>query len=150
VISKNRGERIETTLVQVVDEIRAGHPNRVIETHFELSRGVNVDQARIAQMFSNLLGNAITHGAEDQPIVADARIVDGSFELSVANGGEPITDAAMKRLFQPFYRGDMGQSLQGLGLGLYIATQIAQAHGGTIDVKSDADETRFTFRMPVE
>jgi sigma-B regulation protein RsbU (phosphoserine phosphatase) len=54
----------------------------------------------------------------------------------------------MKQLFHPFYRGTVKQSLQGLGLGLYIASEIARAHGGTLDVNSSADETWFTFRMP--
>ena len=68
----------------------------------------------------------------------------------MANGGEPIPQEAMERLFQPFYRGEVRPSMQGLGLGLSIASQIAEAHGGRLEVKSDADETRFTFRMPVE
>lgn len=143
------GERIEPTLAQVINEIRAGHPDREIEMRFELSQAIDVDHARIAQMFSNLLGNAVTHGADDKPIVVEAAVVDGHFHLAVANGGEPISEAAMERLFQPFYRGDVRPNMQGLGLGLYIASQIAQAHGGRLDVTSDADETRFTFRMPV-
>src|ERR1700730_4503372 len=72
----------------------------------------------------------------------------GVFELSVANSGDPIPPAAMKQLFQPFYRGNVKHSPQGLGLGLYIASQIACAHGGTLDVNSSANGTRFTFRMP--
>jgi len=67
----------------------------------------------------------------------------------VANGGDPIPPAVMARLFQPFYRGDVRPSAEGLGLGLYIASQLAEAHGGRIDVTSDASETRFTFRMPI-
>jgi sigma-B regulation protein RsbU (phosphoserine phosphatase) len=55
----------------------------------------------------------------------------------------------MEQLFQPFYRVAVRRSLQGLGLGLYIASEIARAHGGTLGVDSTADETRFTFRMPV-
>ena len=73
---------------------------------------------------------------------------DGLFDLSVANGGKPIPEAAMQRLFQPFYRGEAKGRQQGLGLGLYIASEIARAHGGSLDVVSDMEETRFTFRMP--
>ena len=58
------------------------------------------------------------------------------FELSVANAGEPIPPAAMERLFQPFFRGAARPNQQGLGLGLYIASEIARAHGGTLDVTS--------------
>jgi sigma-B regulation protein RsbU (phosphoserine phosphatase) len=144
------GDRIEPTLVQVADEIRVGHPHRKIEMSLDVSQPVDVDHARIAQMFSNLRGNAVTHGADDRTIVINAQVSDGHFELSVANGGKPIPREAIDRLFQPFYRGEGRQSAQGLGLGLYIASQIAQAHGGRLDVTSDADETRFTFTMPVQ
>lgn len=149
VIERSSGERIEPTLAQVVNEMRAGHPDRAIEIRFDMPHVIDVDHARIAQMFSNLLGNAITHGAEDRPIVVEATVADGNFALSVANGGEPIPQVALDRLFQPFYRGEVRPSMQGLGLGLYIASQIAEAHGGHIDVTSDLNETKFTFRMPM-
>jgi sigma-B regulation protein RsbU (phosphoserine phosphatase) len=75
---------------------------------------------------------------------------DGSrFELWVANAGDPIPSAALDRLFRPFTRGAVRPNQQGLGLGLYIASEIARAHEGTLDVVSSADETRFTFRMPL-
>lgn len=143
------GERIEPTLAQVINEIKSGHPHRQIELHFDLSQAIDVDHDRIAQMFSNMLGNAVIHGAEDKAIVVDAKVQGGHFELAVANGGDPIPPAAMERLFQPFYRGEIRPSARGLGLGLYIASQIAQAHGGRLDVKSDEIETRFTFRMRI-
>ncbi|KFL31138.1 histidine kinase [Devosia riboflavina] len=142
-------QRLEPLLAQIVNEIKAGHPEREIEMHFDLSRGVDVDRARIGQMFSNLLGNAITHGAQDQPIVVEAAITDGRLLLSVANGGRPIPAEALDRLFQPFQRGEGEKRFHGLGLGLYIASQIAAAHGGAIEVSSDARETRFTFTMPL-
>jgi signal transduction histidine kinase len=143
------GQRVEPTLLQVIDEMKSGHPERMIESRFDLPRAIDIDHSRFAQMFSNLLGNAVTHGAHDRPIVVEAVIADGHFQLAVANGGDPIPPAAMQRLFQPFYRGEVRPSMQGLGLGLYIANQIAEAHGGRLEVTSDAEETRFTFRMPV-
>jgi phosphoserine phosphatase RsbU/P len=148
-IERSSAERIEPTLAQVVNEMRSGHPDRAIEMRFDIPHAVDVDHARIAQMFSNLLGNAIMHGSEDRSVVVEATVADGNFTLSVANGGEPIPQAALDRLFQPFYRGEVRPSMQGLGLGLYIASQIAEAHGGRIDVISDTAETKFTFRMPM-
>jgi sigma-B regulation protein RsbU (phosphoserine phosphatase) len=73
---------------------------------------------------------------------------DGQFELSVANEGQPIPEAIQTRLFEPYYRGASASGRQGLGLGLFIASEIARAHGGTLTVSSTAAETRFTFRMP--
>ena len=70
------------------------------------------------------------------------------FELSVANEGKPIAPADVPRLFQPFYRGVGRPSRHGLGLGLYIAHEIAGAHGGTLEVASSLEVTRFTFCMP--
>ena len=70
-------------------------------------------------------------------------------ELSVANSGQPINEEAMKRLFQPFFRGDGLANQKGLGLGLYIVAEIARAHQGVMDVSSSPLETRFTFRMPI-
>lgn len=140
---------LEPTLRQVVDELRIGHTYCLIEERYALSQPVAVDHAHIAQMMSNLLANALTHGAEDEPVVVEAATPDGQLVLSVINGGEPIPPHIMKRLFQPFYRGEVRQSQQGLGLGLYIASEIAKAHGGEISVTSSEVETRFTFRMPL-
>ena len=64
-----------------------------------------------------------------------------------SNEGEPI-DEISQQLFQPFFRGKVRSSNQGLGLGLYIASEIARAHGGKIDVASSKEETRFTLHIP--
>ena len=141
---------IEPVLDQVVAELAAAHPERSIETHFELETPIFCDPARVAQLFSNLLGNAISHGAPEQAVRVDANAKGGIFELCVANGGTPIPEEARKRLFHPFYRGAAHGRSEGLGLGLYIASEIARAHGGTIEVDSWQAETRFTFRMPLE
>lgn len=136
------------TIRDVVEEMRASHPDRQIEVSFHVDRKVPVDQIRIGQMLSNLLGTAITHGAEDVPIRVEAGTSATAFELTVINGGEPIPVGAVDRLFQPFHRDDEN-STRGLGLGLYIASRIAEAHGVRIDVRSNTQETAFTFTMPV-
>jgi signal transduction histidine kinase len=147
---KRSVQSLEPALNQVIAELRAISPESRIEATFNLTQPVDCDGGRIAQLFSNLLGNAITHGTAARPIRVDATTQGGEFELSVANSGEPIPPEAMDRLFQPFYRVSAQDSQQGLGLGLYIASEIARAHGGTINVTSSPEETRFTFRMPVQ
>ncbi|UPJ44162.1 PAS domain-containing sensor histidine kinase [Bradyrhizobium sp. 40] len=141
---------IEPVLDQVVAELTAAHPERRIEASFEVETPVFCDPARIAQLFSNLLGNAISHGAPDLPVRVEATAKAEMFELSVANGGAAIPEEARTRLFQPFYRGKTHGPSQGLGLGLYIAAEIAKAHGGSIEVASSETETRFTMQMPLE
>lgn len=136
------------TIQQVVDELQSIAEDRQIIAEVTIFEPVEADHGRIGQLVSNLLGNAITHGAADQPITLNACTQGGAFELSVANGGAPIPYAAMARLFQPFFRGAVQPSQHGLGLGLHIASEIARAHGGEISVVSDEAETRFTFRMP--
>ena len=73
----------------------------------------------------------------------------GLFSLSVINGGVPIPPEAREQLFQPFFRGSVRRSQQGLGLGLFIVSEIAKAHGGSMDVVSTDEQTRFTFSMPL-
>lgn len=148
-LNRDANRPLEPVLEQVVDELRTASPQRVIETNFEITDPVNCDRTRVGQLTSNLIGNALTHGARDQPVRVGAKTQGDEFKLWVANGGEPIPEAAMDRLFEPFFRGDVRDSRQGLGLGLHIASQIAQAHGGTIEVISTADETRFVFTMPL-
>jgi phosphoserine phosphatase RsbU/P len=139
---------LEPTLLQVVDELQSAHPESIIKTDFALTKPVHADQARIGQLFSNLLGNALTHGAVGEPVTVVAKTED-QFELAVCNTGNPIPPAAMERLFHPFSRGEVRPDRQGLGLGLYIASEIAKAHGGTIDVSSTPELTCFTLKMPL-
>lgn len=121
---------------------------RDILADITLTVPVSVDRSRIAQLASNLLGNAVAHGAPDTPITLVARTDEGVLTLSVTNFGNEIPADTMERLFQPFFRGGDGAfKAQGLGLGLHIASEIAKAHGGELAVASSGRETIFTFRM---
>ncbi|MET3900305.1 signal transduction histidine kinase [Devosia sp. UYZn731] len=148
-LDRQRDRGIEATIAQVIEEMRVGHPDRAIEALFDLPHAVDLEHSRIAQMFSNLLENAVTYGAHDRPITIQAIIADGHFTLSIVNGGSrsarchgaPVP-AVLSREVQP--------SVQGLGLGLFIASRIAEAHGGTLRVESNAKQTKFTFRMPMQ
>jgi len=147
---KRQVEDLEPILRQVIDELRSSHPDRAIEVSIEFDGPINCDSGRIGQLVSNLLGNALTHGTPDEPVRFSAATDEQRLELWIANGGAPISSDAMTGLFQPFFKGEAGTSQRGLGLGLHIASEIARAHGGTIMVSSDDNETRFTFVMPLD
>ena len=142
-------QSLEPALQQVVDELQSTHPESIIKTDFAFTKPVTADPVRIGQLFANLLGNALTYGTEGEPVTVTTRTED-QFELEVCNAGNPIAPAAMERLFSPFARGEVRPSQQGLGLGLYIASEIAKAHGGKIDVTSTPELTCFTLRMPLQ
>ena len=97
-------------------------------------------------MLSNLLINAIVHGDPQQAIEVTATIENGLFSLSVSNGGEPIRPAVIDKLFQPFWRNESNKQTGGLGLGLFIASQITSAHDGSLTVSSDEHRTVFAFQ----
>ncbi len=141
-------EDLGPILQQVVDELSAAWPEREILMDISLEESVICDAARMSQLFSNLLANAVTHGEENSPIRLAARAEDEQFVFSIENEGGPIPEAVREHLFQPFFRGGDRPSQQGLGLGLFISNQIVRAHGGTLDVASDHDRTRFTLTMP--
>ena len=141
-------EYLKDSLNQVITELQTSWPDCQINFEAHLETPVDCDARRISQLFSNLLGNALTHGDKTAPIdvLADSR--EGLFLLSVTNRGSKIPDAALKQLFQPFSRGKVKKDQQGLGLGLYIASQIAFAHGGTLSVDSTDEQTSFSLKLP--
>jgi len=146
-LGRNANEPLEPVLRQVVAELRTAMPGRDMDVSIHLAEPVDCDRRRIAQMVSNLLGNALTHGNAGDPVRLRALTHEGWLVVSIANTGTPIPGAMMENIFEPFARGKHRPSLQGLGLGLYISHQIAVAHGGTLEVISTEAETRFTFRM---
>ncbi|PLS22577.1 histidine kinase [Amylibacter cionae] len=148
IIERNADEPLEPVIQQIVSEIRAVSPEHMIECKIDLPQNVNCDRERIAQMLSNLLGNAVTHGAKGRTIQVNARSEDGQFKLSVRNEGDMIPPEHVGNLFLPFQQGNSSNKRSGLGLGLHIASGIAEAHGGRLSVRSDPDSTEFTFTMP--
>jgi signal transduction histidine kinase len=133
---------------ETVDELRLGHIDRQITVNFEGEGEVNCDRGRIAQLVSNLIGNALTHGAQDQPVAVSVTTDEGRLRIAVSNLGTMIPESRAAHLFKPFNRDRKSASLQGLGLGLFISDQIARAHGGSMSVTSSPEETRFVFEMP--
>jgi sigma-B regulation protein RsbU (phosphoserine phosphatase) len=139
---------LKKLLNQTSDELKVVWPDRQIESNFEIGETIECDPARISQLISNLLANAITHGSTETPIFLKALVNETFWEISVINNGSPISKEAMARVFHPFHREDAQSSKNGLGLGLYIAAEIAKAHNGILTVTSDDQQTCFTFRAP--
>lgn len=135
-------------LQRVAEELRAAFPDHAIILDVTINRAVYCDAARISQIFANLLGNALTHGTALQPVAVQAQVEGGQLLLSVTNRGAPIPAAKRERLFRPFSRKSGDRASDGLGLGLYIASQLAAAHGGSLAVHSDPERTTFTLQVP--
>lgn len=147
---KMQNGELAESLEEIVREMHINSPERKLEVNIDIKNAVRCDRERIGQLFSNLLGNADSHGTKDKPIEVEAFTRKNKFTLSVRNSGERIPESAMQHLFQPFYREDVKPGKQGLGLGLFIASEIARAHNGTIKVDSSEKETSFTFEMPLK
>lgn len=143
-------EHLEKSLRAVVDEARGAHPGMEFLEDIDIDVPVSCDPARMQQLLSNLLGNAYVHGARSKPIEVVARVEEGWLDLSVRNGGEPIAEADLAKIFEPYWRPASASPSQGLGLGLYICSEIVKAHGGTFSASSSATEgTKFLVRIPV-
>jgi signal transduction histidine kinase len=139
---------LEAVVEGVVEEIRGAHPDRSIETHCSGDLHGQWDEGRIAQVFSNLLDNAIKHGAHASPVVVTLEGRDRECIGSVRNEGSIIPERSRATLFDAFRQGSPTAATKGLGLGLFIADQIVKAHGGTLTAESRAEATTFTLVLP--
>jgi signal transduction histidine kinase len=136
-------------LADIVAELRAAHPGRVVLEHIEVHRSIECDRGRVQQLLSNLLANALHHGAPDQPVIVDVRVEADELVITVSNLGYPIGLADLEKVFEPYWRPATSQPGGGLGLGLYICSQIVKAHGGILSVSSSAEAgTCFVARIP--
>jgi signal transduction histidine kinase len=136
------------------NEFRTAHPSRVIRFHSDGEQIGKWDADRLRQAISNLLGNAVQHGAEDAPIHLKLTGNQSDVVIVVHNGGLPIPAGEMLRIFEPLVRGSSAEHPRrnrpgSIGLGLYIAREVARSHGGRIDVTSSEEAgTAFTMHLP--
>lgn len=140
---------LEPVINQVIAELRIIYPTRSITTQLQITIPINCDPDRFAQLLSNLLTNALTHGDDNFPVHVHAILKNENLELSVTNNGVPIARHLRDRLFAPFTREVGHDSQHGLGLGLYICSQIAKAHNGSLCFTSSGNETTFSFSMSI-
>ena len=136
-----------------LNQIRAGYPGKdlTFESHGATS-GI-WDGQRLQQLLANLVVNAFKYGARDEPVRVALVGEPERAVLTVSNTGPAIKITPLDRIFDPLVRGDVAEARASrergsLGLGLYIAREIAKVHGGTIDVTSDDAETVFKVCLP--
>jgi len=141
---------LDDVVTSVLAELAMAYPNVQFEQRLDPVRG-QWDRDRLAQVVANLVGNAIQHGAKTAPVTIETEQAEGSALLRVRNQSVvPLTTEQIGSIFVPFRRtkGPTGGK-GGLGLGLYIASEILRAHQGVITVDSNADTTTFTVRLPL-
>jgi PAS domain S-box-containing protein len=136
---------------QVVEEVQLSFPRRRLDVSHEGDGTGEWDPDRMAQVLTNLLTNALKYSPENTLVTVRTRGQQEVLTLEVHNLGGPISPELLPRIFAPLKRGKEGAELSGrsLGLGLYIVDHVVRAHGGTVEVKSEASQgTTFTVRLP--
>lgn len=141
---------LHEVIADVVDELAQAFPGRSLLHEMEGEGPCLADSDRVAQMVGNLVANAMAYGDPAAPVTVRSEIGPREFRLSVRNAGAPLPLDAQASLFQPMVRGaSEGAATRSVGLGLYIVSEIAKAHGGRMTVSSGAGEgTTFTARIP--
>jgi PAS domain S-box-containing protein len=140
---------LDDIVANVVDELAHTHPGREIRCSFGLPVHGEWDGERLGQVVSNLVANALQHGAPSAPVDVRLATRGASAVLEVHNSGPAIPPDLRAALFEPYRRGPAkGRKVRGLGLGLYITRQIVLAHGGDVAVKSSEGGTTFTVTLP--
>jgi signal transduction histidine kinase len=151
-IQAEQGDLVEVC-EQVVNELRTARAGRAIELHDPRRLDARFDAARMAQMLSNLIGNALQYGSTDTPVVVDVSGSATQLTITVHNRGPVIPPDKLSSIFDPMVRlassGIEQADSTSLGIGLFISREIAQAHGGDIAVASGVgDGTTFTVTLP--
>jgi signal transduction histidine kinase/PAS domain-containing protein len=136
--------------LQVIDELGLSHPGRSIRMTCTANAEGRWDTDRLAQVFSNLIANALTYGKNDAPVHVSISAADDALRWTVLNEGDPIQPELLPNLFDPFRRARHAKvgGTQGLGLGLFISKEIVKAHGGAIVVESTEAGTLFAVILP--
>jgi len=148
-VFKEDNNKLKKELKQIIKEIKTTDLTHKIVSSLDLRHPIKCDSNRIGQLFSNLLSNAVKHGHDSTPIYINSITSEKQFILEVINSSDVIPLNTLKDIFKPFTSNGSENNQNGLGLGLYIASEIAKAHQGKIDVISEKNKTSFKFSMPI-
>ncbi|MDB5820824.1 MAG: multi-sensor signal transduction histidine kinase, partial [Rhizobacter sp.] len=142
---------IVALVADIVEETAIAHPHAVIELLSVESVEADVDRDRLSQVITNLVGNARQHGTLGEPVVIDLRSDAGRAYIEVRNAAPPLSDAMRNSLFEPLRRGSLPnqRNPNGLGLGLYIASEAMKGHRGDIAYAHDGTHVSFTVSLPI-
>jgi signal transduction histidine kinase len=135
-----------------LEELRAAYPGRQLELQVTGQTRSFLDGPRVQRLLGNLVVNALKYGAQDAPVRVVLTADEAGVRFQVRNSGLALDPLTLEQLFEPLKRGAQQEdrySRDGsLGLGLYIAREIARAHGGEIEARSEVTETVFAVRLP--
>ena len=142
----------DKSCTRILEDFRAINPTREIQYAPGDAGEVVWDPDRIEQVLENLIANALKYSPEATPVRLGWKRAESAIVIEVANRGAPIPNALLPHVFEPFQRGPTqagGAAKNGIGLGLYIVRHIVRQHGGSIAVRSSAENgTTFTLTLP--
>jgi signal transduction histidine kinase len=131
-----------------LDAFQARHPDRAIALVSRTRIEGQWDPDLVVSLLSHLVTNAVEHGSPNKVVRIAVRAVDDSVVIEVTNVGPALDQEVVGRLFEPFNCGPSRRpGSEGLGLGLFLASEIARAHSGRIDPLSDPARGTTTFRV---
>jgi signal transduction histidine kinase len=133
---------------QQVEQVRSAYPDNSVQVNVDGDCQGTWDGRRVQQLLGNLVVNAVHHGEPGAPVRVAVIGDEAGVRIQVGSRGPAIDAATLTHLFEPLKRGTASKRHPGLGLVLYIVREIAKAHGGTAEVRSDDEETVFTVRLP--
>lgn len=143
--------QLERTIASAVESLRLVYPHReILFSASDQALFCQADADRLTQLLGNLVSNAMTYGDGISPVSVRVAAAQGTVEIAVHNLGDPIDEAQLGSIFSPMTRGsEIGREVRSVGLGLFIVSEIAKAHGGGVEVVSSAEAgTTFTARFP--
>jgi signal transduction histidine kinase len=139
-----------SALQRAVEELAVAYPERQLHVDINIATPITGDKNRLQQLLSNLVANALTHGSSHRPVQVRAAILDEHLVIEVLNYGEPIAEKDLPQVLMPYWRPVTSSPGGGLGLGLYICSQIVKGHKGELSVTSSRESgTLFRVIIPI-